>query len=182
MIRRIKILIERAIDAIADELAPKIAHRVTQSAIAEATRTLSCQLLAEGAARSQAQQRSRELVAAMREYELQTKRWRAYFADVPRDGADGNWTESDRRQLANFIETSDAGKKLLQHLTNRLADYERAAVVMSTPNNAALLCKLAHGFRDCRGEILRLSAAGPSPANHEQEDFALPSELENLRG
>ncbi len=106
-----------------------------------------------------------------------------YLADLPPPTReDVKWEEDDAKALAAFLETAPAGKKLAQHLSNRLADYERAAVLYRSPADMPALLKRAHGFRDCRGEIVRLSAAGPSPATHEQPDFPLPADLENLRG
>lgn len=106
-----------------------------------------------------------------------------YLSDLPAPTPDDiEWEDDDTKTLATFLETSATGKKLAQHLANRLADYERAAVLYRSPADMPALLKRAHGFRDCRGEILRLSAAGPTPANHEQPDFPLPTDLENLRG
>ena len=106
-----------------------------------------------------------------------------YLSDLPAPTPDDiEWEDDDTKTLATFLETSATGKKLAQHLANRLADYERAAVLYRSPADMPALLKRAHGFRDCRGEILRLSAAGPMPANHEQPDFPLPTDLENLRG
>lgn len=106
-----------------------------------------------------------------------------YLTDIPTPTPDDiKWEDDDAKTLATFLETSATGKKLAQHLANRLADYERAAVLYRSPADMPALLKRAHGFRDCRGEILRLSAAGPTPANHEQPDFPLPTDLENLRG
>lgn len=103
-----------------------------------------------------------------------------YLADMPPSREEIPWAKDDARSLAAFLD-GPTGEKLLRHMTNRLADYERAAVIYGTPANAALACKRAHGFRDARGELLRLSAAGPSPATHEPVDEALPAELEALR-
>lgn len=104
-----------------------------------------------------------------------------YLTDAPATAEEATWTPDDSKALAHFLETNPAGKKLAQHLANRLADYDRAAVLYSTSGDAWARLKRAHGFRDCRGEILRLSAAGPLPANHETEGVALPADLEHLR-
>lgn len=103
-----------------------------------------------------------------------------YLTDLPPTREEIPWAKDDARALAAFLD-GPTGEKLLRHMTNRLADYERAAVIYGTPANAALACKRAHGFRDARGELLRLSAAGPSPATHENADDALPAELDALR-
>lgn len=106
----------------------------------------------------------------------------AYMADVPPNTAEVEWTKDDIAALAHFLEVTPSGKKLAQHLAARTADYDRFAIIAATsPNDAFARNKRAHGFRDCRGELLRLSAAGPSPAKHEPADFALPPELESLR-
>lgn len=106
-----------------------------------------------------------------------------YLSDIPPPSLEEvKWEADDAKALTHFLEVSPAGKKLAQHLANRLADYERAAVLFRHPNEVQALLKRAHGFRDCRGEIRRLSAAGPSPATSEPQAFPLPDELENLRG
>jgi soluble lytic murein transglycosylase-like protein len=119
--------------------------------------------------------------ARVKDLETRQRQVQAYFADLPPTRGEIDWTRDDAAQLADFLETKPAGKKLAVHLMNRLADYERHAALFSTGDQIALGHKRAHGFRDCRGEILRLSAAGPSPANHEPQDLALPADLENLR-
>jgi hypothetical protein len=103
-----------------------------------------------------------------------------YLADLPPTREEIEWGKDDARTLAAFLD-GPTGEKLLRHMTNRLADYERAAVIYSNQHTAPLACKRAHGFRDARGELLRLSAAGPSPANHEPDGDALPPDLESLR-
>lgn len=103
-----------------------------------------------------------------------------YLCDLPATDEDTPWSREDARALAAFLD-SELGSKLLKHLTNRLADYEKAAVLYSTGQTAAAACKRAHGFRDCRGELLRLSAAGPSPAKLETPEDALPEDLAHLR-
>ncbi len=103
-----------------------------------------------------------------------------YFADLPATRDDLPWKAEDATALAAMLDTP-LGKRVMQHLTNRLADYTAAAVDLAPRENAYVLCARARGFRDCRGELLRLSAAGPSPANHESPGFSLPDELENLR-
>jgi hypothetical protein len=103
-----------------------------------------------------------------------------YLCDLPPQETEVDWTKDDAKTLAAFLD-GPVGERLLKHLTNRLSDYERMAIFYSRAADSALLCKRAHGFRDCRGELLRLSAAGPSPANPEPPEDALPAELENLR-
>jgi hypothetical protein len=103
-----------------------------------------------------------------------------YLCDLPPQETEVDWTKDDAKTLAAFLD-GPVGERLLKHLTNRLSDYERMAIFYSRAADAALLCKRAHGFRDCRGELLRLSAAGPSPAETEPPADALPAELENLR-
>lgn len=105
----------------------------------------------------------------------------AYLDGVPASDREIDWTKDDQQQLADFLENKPAGKKLAQHLANRLGDYQTAAIVLAPPNTAFALCARARGFRDCRGELLRLSAAGPSPANHVAPGMAVPADLENLQ-
>jgi hypothetical protein len=105
----------------------------------------------------------------------------AYLADVPATAEETPWSAEDSKALAHFLDVVPVGKKLAQHLGNRLADYDRAAVLYSTSGDAWARLKRAHGFRDCRGEILRLSATGPTPGQDETSGPALPPELENLR-
>jgi len=104
-----------------------------------------------------------------------------YFAEFPAANGEEAWSKDDATALAHFLEKNPAGKKLAQHLNNRLHDYQAAAIQMGVPTQAYALLARARGFRDARGEIARLSAAGPSPANHVETDPALPSDLENLR-
>lgn len=106
----------------------------------------------------------------------------AYFAGMPQRGEGKvEWTKDDFRDLATWAE-SPAGMKLLTQLANRLDDYEAAAIRMAGPSAAYALCARARGFRDAIAELKQFTAAGPSPANHEQPEFPLPAELEHLRG
>lgn len=160
-----------------DELRLDVDEKILRINESEKTRSVLTQRIAEmartlGAERTARAQAEAKLALAQH-----------YLADIPPPTReDVKWEEDDAKALAAFLETAPAGKKLAQHLSNRLADYERAAVLYRSPADMPALLKRAHGFRDCRGEIVRLSAAGPSPANHEQPDFPLPADLENLRG
>jgi len=107
--------------------------------------------------------------------------FRLYLGDVATVGEDEvTFDKADLRDIAGFCE-SPAGEKLMRHLEHRRADYDAAAVVSSTPADAAALCHRARGFRLCLAEIKRFSAARPSRANHEPDGPALPAELEHLR-
>lgn len=176
MKRRLTLLARQALDAVVIYVALRIGQhiQVDVRAINDATQALTLRLAQEIDSRHQWQKQA----AA---YEKIAECADKYLSDVPITRDEVPWSDDDRRQLTTFLETTLAGKKLVQHLANRLGDYERAAVLYATADNAVALLKRAHGFRDCRGEIIRLSAAGPSPANHEAQDIALPADLDHLR-
>lgn len=46
----------------------------------------------------------------------------AYLDGVPATHAEMSWTKEDQAQLADFLEHKPAGKKLAQHLANRVQD------------------------------------------------------------
>lgn len=176
MKRRLTLLARRALDAFVAYVAPRIGQhiRVDVEGINDATRALTLRLSAEIASRRLWQEKATT-------YQAAAELAKHYLADVPITRDEVPWSADDRRQLAAFLEDTPAGQKLMQHVANRLGDYERAAVLYASSGNAVALLKRAHGFRDCRGELVRLSAAGPSPANTEAQDIALPADLEYLR-
>lgn len=170
MIHRIKIIGRRWAHQFANLVAERVAAKASMFYVADLTKRLA----QEGA-------RCRHLEQQQQELKQKQAKLLAYLADIPPTSVETLWAKEDRDALAAFLETNTTGKALMQHLSNRLADYERAAVLYAEPQSALALCKRAHGFRDCRGELLRLSAAGPSPATNEAQEIALPEDLENLR-
>lgn len=141
----------------------------------EMTERLRSELRTELRKRFEAEERARVAEAKLKLVEI-------YFSDIPKASAeDVTWTPDDQRQLADFLEVKPAGKKLAQHLANRLSDYERQAFLFARMADVPLAVQRTRGFRDCRGEISRLSVAGPSPAKSEGEGFALPPDLESFR-